>query len=407
MDNIERYLCLATWGLWGEHKRTVRMELSSHIQHKANQYEALGYTPSAAVSRALNDLGPPHVVSAGMNGVYTMPNILRNTLLCAVLATLGIGNLTSSVAQVVATSRVPIEDCADDQQSFKAGTQSWPCETNSIWLSISSLRVTLEAKGVKFSQPLGSPKVGATLYVGFPEAKGDVTLTPQRSIGFRPQTGTGALYPLNPDFVSSMDFYQALVAAGLPIQIKGWENPQISVGQTTFTIGTSEKPMQGGVLQRDAISKPLLETMFPAIFPQSKTVDTEDLLIVTTFANPITSVQSGGMVGYAFTVKVRDAKPNDLYLVLSREGPTNMIEGSPQLQNVRRAFVTHVNADGTIPYISPSKKLTISSPNKLPRCVIDGEGTISVLRFSGRIDFSVTDTLTRVAPEDVTIQAVK
>ena len=113
MDNVERYLRLATWGLWGEHKRTVRMELASHIHHKANQYEALGYTPSAAITRALSDLGPPHVVSAGMNGVYTMPNILRNTLLCAVLATLGIGNLTSSVAQVVATSRVPIEDCAN------------------------------------------------------------------------------------------------------------------------------------------------------------------------------------------------------------------------------------------------------------------------------------------------------
>ena len=94
MNEIERYLRLATWGLWGEHKRTVRLELASHIQHKANQYEALGYIRSAAVSRALSDLGPPHVVSAGMNGVYTMPNILRNTLLCAVLATLGVGNLT-------------------------------------------------------------------------------------------------------------------------------------------------------------------------------------------------------------------------------------------------------------------------------------------------------------------------
>ena len=123
MDNVERYLRLATWGLWGEHKRIVRMELASHIHHKANQHEALGYTPSAAITRALSDLGPPHVVSAGMNGVYTMPNILRNTLLCAVLVTLGVGNLTSSIAQVVGTNRVPIEECAKGQKEFIAATQ--------------------------------------------------------------------------------------------------------------------------------------------------------------------------------------------------------------------------------------------------------------------------------------------
>jgi hypothetical protein len=230
VDNIERYLRLATWGLRGEHKRTVRLELASHIQHKATQYEALGYTPSAALSRALSDLGPPHVVSAGMNGVYTMPNILRNTLLCAVLATLGVGNLTSSIAQLVGTTRVPIAECANGQKEFIAATQTWPCEQRDLWLSLSSLRATLEPKGVKFSQAPGFPTGTTMTFMRFPETNVDITLQPDQQLIYRNSSGRDQTFITQPDAFSIKDLVNALTYAPLPVTISGWDNPELSVG---------------------------------------------------------------------------------------------------------------------------------------------------------------------------------
>ena len=405
MDNIERYLRLATWGLWGEHKRTVRMELSSHIHHKANQYEALGYTPSAAVSRALSDLGPPHVVSAGMNGVYTMPNILRNTLLCAVLATLGVGNLTSSMAQVTGTTRLPIKECAGGQSSFNAGKNVWRCEQASLWISLSSLRITLEPKGVKFSQ-VGEKAAQPATILRFPGASMDAQITQQRNLTYMTGRDSAQSFESNLDFIGVDDFITALGNIGLPVQISGWDNPQIKVGETSFTLGETKSPVSGKSVYNSAISRKAIEALFPSI---TKNVS-EDRLVVTTFLNPIVFRVSTD-VGYGFRIKVPNTRVGDVIVVLSREGPTDLFQtaqGQTQvLQSVRRAFMGPVGEDGTVFIKSPSKSIIVSSPDKLPRCVSDGAGTISVLRFSGRIDSSATDTLTRVAPEDVTVQAVK
>lgn len=407
MDNVERYLRLATWGLWGEHKRTVRMELASHIHHKANQYEALGYTPSAAITRALSDLGPPHVVSAGMNGVYTMPNILRNTLLCAVLATLGVGNLTGSMAQVATTTRVPIPECANGQKTFVSGTQPWPCVQPNPWINLSSLRATLEPKGVKFSQ--GSPAAGVIVFLRFPGTNIDITLLPETKVYFGNEQGTTQTFSVNPTFISIRDFRAALANSPLPVRITGWDKATVSVGETRFTLGTLATPMLGNDFYSQIIDENMLEKQFPSLIPNREINELEDLLIPTAFENPLT-MKIDAYAGYSYKIKVKDARPNDLYLVQSREGPTDFIFTGEQrriIQNVRRVFISPISKDGLLSYNSPSKKLTVSSPDKLPRCVIDGAGTISVLRFSGRIDFNATDTLTRVAPEDVTIQAVK
>ena len=407
MDNVERYLRLATWGLWGEHKRTVRMELASHIHHKANQYEALGYTPSAAITRALSDLGPPHVVSAGMNGVYTMPNILRNTLLCAVLATLGVGNLTSSVAQVVGTTRVPIAECANGQKTFISGTQPWPCVQPNLWISLSSLRATLEPKGVKFSQ--GSPAAGVIVFLRFPGTDIDITLLPDEKVYFGDEQGTTQTFSVNSTFISIRDFRAALANSPLPVRITGWDNATVSVGETRFTLGTPATPMLGNDFYSQIIDENMLGKLFPSLIINRGINELEDLLNLTTFENPIT-INSNANAGYAYKLMVKNAQPNDVYLVLSREGPTNFIFTGEQrriVQNVRRAFISPIAKDGLLKYNSPSKNLIVSSPDQLPRCVNDGVGTISVLRFSGRIDFNATDTLTRVAPEDVTVQAAK
>ncbi len=112
MTDLERFLRLATWSLWGAQKRTVRMELESHIAHKTWKYQTQGFSQTEALQKALVDLGQPHVISAGMTGVYTMPTLFRNTVLVGLLLSLGITTFQSS-AQVEGTSRTPIKPCLE------------------------------------------------------------------------------------------------------------------------------------------------------------------------------------------------------------------------------------------------------------------------------------------------------
>ncbi len=413
--DLERYLRLATWGLWGEHKRTIRLELESHVYHKAWKYQTLGLSESDAISKALTDLGAPHAVSAGMNGVYTMPNILRNTLLCAVLATLGVSNLTSGMAQVVGTTRVPITPCDQNQKSFAVGKQRLACEQLSVWMELSSLRKTLESKGVEITEPPVQIAGRITWYVRFPDSQRQLSLYVWQGVSFGTRNDGLADFTTNPDFIKVPDLLHLLSAMDLPVTVQGWNNPTITVGKTSFSIGTSTAPIAGNAFYNDIFdydSVDQIGTFFPAVILTNQSGNQLfdfEALIVGSFAEPL-SINPASPLGVSHHLKISGSKPDDVFLILSREGPSNLFTPEGQqvtVSSVRRAYIASVGADGFISYQSPSQHLVVSSDSKLPLSVVDGAGTISILRFSGRIDKNVRDILTRVSPTDVTVEALK
>jgi hypothetical protein len=404
MTDLERYLRLATWGLWGEQKRVVRMELEAHVRLKAWKYEMQGLNQDAAITRALNDLGAPSAISAGMSEVYTMPYVFRNSLLAAILMTLGVGNLTAGVAQVVGTTRVPIEACAAKQETFQAGNQPWPCEQPQLWLSLSSLKSTLEAKGVQIGQTKSDLSTSGMISMLFPGASSSINFHPEQSVAYTTEKGEGQAFKIGPDFISLGDLMSALFTAPLPVTVSGWDNAEIRVGETTFILGTAQQPIPGRLLYNYAISRGLLEYLFPSLILNRPEGELEDILFASTFENSlVTNIQS--FVGYEHKIRIKNAKPGDVYIVLSREGPTDLVFTGAEkqiIQNARRAFIAPVAADGTIKYISASKTLTVANDTNLARGVIDGAGTISVLRFTGRIDVGNPNNIVKVPAADVT-----
>jgi hypothetical protein len=405
MTDLERYLRLATWGLWGEHRRTVRMELEAHVRMKAWKYEFHGLSEPEAITRTLTELGAPSAISVGMSEVYTMPYVFRNTLLAAILMTLGVGNLTAGVAQVVGTNRFPIEACAAKQESFQVGKTLWPCEQNSLWLSISSLRATLEAKGVKFSQPESSPVTGNMLWLRFPGASYDVTLQSEKISLFQTETGGLQSFQMNPKFISAKDFLTALSFAPVPVTISGWDNAQIRVGETSFALGAAPQVLLGDDFYNDVFPRSTLESLFPSLIPNRSDSEREDILFASTYQQAF-GQRGKPQPSWKHTLKIKTAKRGEVYIVLSREGPTDLMSAPEEwqvIENIRRAFIAPVSVDGTITYTSLSKTLTVSSDTNLPRCMIGGAGTISVLRFTGRIDAANPNNLVKVPAADVMI----
>ena len=103
-EALERYLTLATWGLWGSNKHTLRLELESHVRHKAWKYQVQGLNEHEAIQKAIEDLGQAQIICAGMNGVYTMPNMIRQTFMVGLLMSLGVAGFHSS-AQIASLGR--------------------------------------------------------------------------------------------------------------------------------------------------------------------------------------------------------------------------------------------------------------------------------------------------------------
>jgi hypothetical protein len=409
MTDLERYLCLATWGLWGERKKTVRLELESHIRHKAWKYQVLGLDEAQAIARALTDLGQPQVVSAGMNQVYTMPNLLRNAFLSALLCSIGFSTLNSS-AQVVGTSQIPIKECEGGAESFTLVQGiTYSCTDYTFWLSLPSLRATLELKGVKFSRLPGNPK---TVRLRFPGATSDITLSiSQKSLYKIDLQNTVKTFATNPDFIPIQNFIEALKQSSLPVRVSGWNNPRISVGDTTFTLDALPNSRLGDFLYIRLIDETSIGQFFPQIStPQNGWVTGGDdsLGVISSSNKTLVPAQ----VEYDHHLRIRDGRPGDVFLILSREGLTSMSDPFNDIkprsvQIARRTYIAHVGADNTIIYKSPSKRLSVIQSNQLTPCVNNGDGTIAVLRFSGRIDSRATETLTKVAPADVTVQALR
>jgi hypothetical protein len=240
MTDLERFLQLATWSLWGAQKRTVRLELESHIAHKTWKYQTRGFSETEALQKALVDLGQPHVISAGMTGVYTMPTLFRNTVLVSLLLSLGITTFQSS-AQVAGTSRTPIQPCLKStSETVKFQKYDINCEdTSKFFLSLEQLKTDLEPKGVKFQENTEEFTNGyekGTPILTFPKGK-PVYITQGGGLGFGKTN-----FDYSKKFVMADTFLTYnLPQSGLPVTLSGWEKPVVGVGEIQFDISFPQK----------------------------------------------------------------------------------------------------------------------------------------------------------------------
>jgi hypothetical protein len=111
MNDLEKYLRMATRGLWGKRKLEVREELEAHVLERAHKHELLGLTREDAISKSMQELGNARVINQRMMEVYVLSKQLLLGGVCAcALASVGIWQITK-----VTVLRV---ECSNADQSF-------------------------------------------------------------------------------------------------------------------------------------------------------------------------------------------------------------------------------------------------------------------------------------------------
>jgi hypothetical protein len=218
---LERYLNLATRGLWGQKKLEVRRELDGNIREMALEYSIAGLNETESIQRALQEFGAPQKVSVGMSNVYLIPSMIRKLALAGVLSSFGVVAFNSSAAQTV-----PV--------SFSSAEFGWIPKT--AYFEIKSLQKKLSEAGIKNAIKTKS------LEVTFPGSK-PISVDVVSEI-------TVAAGPVKPDakygqqFVAFDDLVLKLQAAnsGL-IKLEGWGEVKLTVGKTSLKFGSMEQPV--------------------------------------------------------------------------------------------------------------------------------------------------------------------
>jgi hypothetical protein len=209
MTPLETYLKTATRGLWGKKKLEVREELENHVLEQAHKHELLGMTREDATRKTIQELGSPHTLNQGMKGVYVMPQLIRSSVALIALITCIIVTMPRSTAQVsVMTSIRDLHNIFDV-----------------TWLNVESLATTLKNAGATLTQE------GKHYRVTFPEGSQVVI--------------TSTWTKNNQSFESASQFLNSLETTKLPISLSGFDNPKVTIGKTSFTLGTAEQTVRG------------------------------------------------------------------------------------------------------------------------------------------------------------------
>jgi hypothetical protein len=386
MTDLEQFLRQASRGLWGHERQTVRRELESHIRQRAQRYEIDGSSEVEAIKLAIADLGEPQEISAGMKGVYTMANTIRVGVFTAALATFVFMGAQLSTAQVTGTYQFPTPDCIEkNQTTYTIVDQEYRCNygNGEFYVSIQSVQAVLEPLGVTFKK-----LTDHEIIIRFPEGE---SVTMPTHLGYwQAADKSNKLHdlPVINGYIYASTFIEKLFGTHLRARIEGWDNPKITVGKTSFRLGTDSQIVSAGSAYGGLISRMLRNTV-------------PDFGTWPNFGTDVKLVEPS----QSFTHKIRvDLKPGSIAVVLSDDRAMTIAYQKTRqtLPAIKRAFVALVGTDGTISYTSFSRTLAVVNQEQISRGVANGHATIAVFQYLGN---DTLNALQPVAPESIKIQS--
>ncbi len=369
--SLARYLRLATWGLPHKKKLEIQQELLGNIEILSLEYQVQGMNTTQALNAALLDFGKPERVCVGMTKVYTMPVIIRNIGLAALLSSLGIGILSTSTAQIIAsvTGRLPISTCADGQTDAIEIGKAWiPCEGNyGIWIHLPSLKATLEPLGVKVSTNQSNPWLETK--INFPKGINPVIIKNQDN---QPLPIQGEQVKISPEFVEATTFFASLNAVGLPIRLTTKNNLEISVGETKFPLHSVNNTVSNEMLLSSAFTNVFLKDLKPTRFEAIQIVLSwqQDLL----FGTP-----------YEHRINIQNVNAQDIFVVATRQSTSFP---NTEISTTRIYRIVQPNSKGVLRFSTLKDKLTFAAKD-IAELALDGQFSTSeviVYKFTNRLE---------------------
>jgi hypothetical protein len=206
--------------------------------------------------------------------------------------------------------------------------------------------------------------------------------------------GSDTGFDMDPNFIFASEFFNQLRAIGLPVTLDGWDNTQITVGQTRFSLGTNQAKVSGDIIYPDVLPR-----LVPNFWPEQKTDD--KLLYVAgqgLLGNP-----NEGVVSNFHQIKL-NSSTQAAYVVLTREpGPVSVWEWNEEASRngnfspektyseFRLTRILTNDASGALQFASNAKTIEfVDDPKSLKTVIRNGAGQAILLRFTGHLEVGST-----------------
>jgi hypothetical protein len=382
---LEQYLKQASRGIWGKKKLEVMSELRGNIESRVWMLEQQGFSSFQALEMALDELGKPNAINAGMVTVHSMPKTMKAILVAAMLSSLAVVNVNLGTAQVAGAAELPINQCSISKvpENFNLTLiQQMDKSTTCIgfWFKISDLKTVLEPLGITYERQSSSVMTIPSHVFTFP---GNNKLVIQPASTFQLSEGTNPIINTNDDsdaeYIPGSSLFSALSKMNVTTSIEGFEIPKITIGSLSFTFGTTEKPINALNLYSQVFQKNMLTKYFPT---RSK-----DEPIFSNTPN----LHFSDEPKFSHFLKVKDSKPGTIYLILYRSQISNYIpDMSPQtfFQPYRGIDVSPMFKTEYLIYHNPIRKLEYTTnPEDLDQIKSDSDtGKVMLLKFTGTLN---------------------
>jgi hypothetical protein len=346
MTNLERYLRNASLGTYGKTRALIRQELEANIRLRGKELEHHGLTETQAISRALEEIGAPNLVSTGMTGVYTMKTFKKAVLPLSITAALFAATLPFGIAQI---------------QAVIPNFGKWLIYDNEErppFLSLNDLKHDLEKAGAKVqdqmqtinpseipqSEIIKKPYPEKTRTLSFDLENSSQTIEIKALPGFSIQENG-----LEPQFVKNENVYVAfyyllakLRLAHIPITLKGWKNPQLQIGQVILNLGTNSSSVDARQFYSEALGNAysLEADKNPGRLPQTSSFR-------------LNEARDNQFKHHVIRVKAEAGTVFALLTNLNTSGIKNNITGEFLGYNTMHTSFARVNASGVLEFYAP------------------------------------------------------
>ncbi len=385
---LERYLKQASRGVWGRKKLEVMNELRGNIESRVWMLEQQGFDGSKALEMALEELGKPSEINAGMVTVHSMPKMMKAFVVAAMLSSLAVVNVNLGTAQVAGAAELPIDQCStptvvEDSGNIPFYQFSEKLKTciGGFWFKISDLKNVLEPLGVTYErQESRMSSIQNHVFI-FP---GNIPLVIQPASTFQIGKGTNPEISTNmksdAEYLPGSSLFKALSEMNAPTKIEGFEIPKITIGSISFTFGTTEKPINALNLYGQVFQKNMLWQYFP-IKSANETLST----------NIPGGLQLDDGAKFNHYLKVKDSTPGSIYVMVYRSQYSYGTSGFPSktvTQLYKAVDVSPVFKTGYLIYRTPMHKLEYTTnPEKLDQFKANSEaGKVMLMRFNGTLN---------------------
>lgn len=224
MTPTRHYVRAATRGLWGKRRRELQTELNGHIAVRIHELRLAGLSGAEAEQQTLRELGAPGEVRTGMLSVHTLPALGKGSLAAIMAATLLIGTLPHSSAQI--------------NGLFSSSPRYLP----TAYVNLQQLQTEIIQSGGTLTR---TAKGIAVTFPGMPRA--DIPNWPGITLDQQGHT-----------FIQTDAVLLSLYSAGADLRLTGWSDPVVHVGSTKIRIQTKDGRIANSLYRNTLITRPEL-----------------------------------------------------------------------------------------------------------------------------------------------------